>query len=599
MPAIHHRTPRRYAVRAVATAILIGATGFLPRSTAPIPRSELGRFEVEGLDFRPLGAWRKRTEAVRMTRTSLLRRGQLSALNHAATGAAAVRVQGRFFVPVIPIAFQNVAAPFPATAYRDVLFTETPAPLPYSTRTYYAEVSRGHVIIDGVVLDWVTADSADTYYEDGCNGVGVLNDCPNRGRRFGDLLIEALEQTDQRGVDWGQFDNDGGDGLPNSGDDDGVVDFVTFLQPEVDGACGTSNLWAHRYDLAGWTGGSGYVTSSPVRDGAGQPVPGRFIQVRDYTLQSAVGGRGACTAGVIMPIGTMAHELGHAFGLPDLYDTNLRSAAVTQGIGEWGIMGSGNYTQPYSPAGYDAWSLATLGWVTLDTIASAGTIELTPTAISDTVLYFGVPGTDEYLLFENRQAIGSDTAQLNPACVFRARSCAKGPGLLLWHIDAGQIALHGFRQDNRVNVGRVHGVALVQADGRNDLRTPGLRNRGDPGDPWPGTTGNDRFGATTAPAALDNQGATLGVELDSFRQLVPGGSIEFRLTRTQPGQVVITLALATDGLLGRSPLLPAQSAWLDSAGNGNGRYDTGDFLAFYETQLFRRDAPAEPHAITR
>lgn len=601
MPVSNHR--HRYPVRALGAAILIGATGFLPGTPARVaPRSELGRFEVEGLDFRPMGAWRKRTDAVRMTRAALLRRGQLSALNRPAGGAAAARVEGRFFVPVIPIAFLNVAAPFPAQAYHQVLFADSPGPLPYSVRTYYAEVSRGHVTIDGVVLDWVTADSTDLYYEDGCNGVGVLNNCPHGGQRFGDLLIEALAQADDGLVDWGQFDNDGGDGFPNSGDDDGVVDFVTFLQPEVDGACGTENLWAHRYDVAGWTGGSGYVTGSPVRDGAGLPVPGRFIQIRDYTLQSAIGGPEACAAGEIMPIGTVAHETGHAFGLPDLYDTNLRSLAVTQGIGEWGIMGSGNYARPYSPAGYDAWSLAELGWVAVDTISSAGTVVLSPVATSDTVLYYGVPATDEFLLFENRQALGSDTAQLNPACQIRTRNCAKGPGLLIWHVDAGQLALHGFRRDNRVNVGPVHGVALVQADGLNELRAPGGRDRGDPGDPWPGSTGHDRFGASTTPASLDNEGATLGFELDSIRQVVPGGAIAFRLTRTEPGQVVMTLATATEGLLGRTPLLPAQSAWLDSVGNQNGRYDTGDFLAFYEMQLFHRAAaaaPASPHAIAR
>jgi M6 family metalloprotease-like protein len=579
--------PAFRAGQALIIALVLGAAG-LVRGTSgdPLPRSVPGRFEVDGFDFRPLGAWRKRADAVRRSRAALLGQKQLTALNRSIRGGMATRVEGTFFVPVVPVAFRNVAAPFAAQDYQRVLFAPDPAPLPYSVRTYYAEVSRGRIAIDGVVLGWAIADSNDTYYEDGCNGVGVLTNCPHGGQRFAELLIEALQQADNGVVDWGQFDNDGDDGVPNSGDDDGAVDFVTFLQPEVDGACGTENLWAHRYDVAGWLGGSGYVTRSPVRDGAGQPVPGRFIQIRDYTLQSAVGGPGACSDGEIMPIGTVSHETGHAFGLPDLYDTNLRSPSVTQGIGEWSLMGSGNYTQPYSPAGLDAWSLAELGWAAVDTFASAGTASLSPVATSDTVLYLDVPGTDEFLLFENRQAIGSDTAHLNPACRFRTRNCAKAPGLLIWHIDRGQVAAHGYRQDNRVNVGPVHGVALVQADGLNDLRTPGSRNRGDPGDPWPGSSGNTRFAATTNPAALDNQGTTIGFELDSIRQETPGGAIGFRLTRTLPGQVVLTLTHATDGLLGRTPLLMAQSAWLDSVGNQNGRYDTGDFLAFYDMQLF-------------
>jgi M6 family metalloprotease-like protein len=412
----------------------------------------------------------------------------------------------------------------------------------------------------------------------------VLAPCPHGGVRLGELLLEGLRQTDDGSVDWGGFDNDGADGLPNSGDDDGVVDFVLFLQPEVDGACGTTNLWAHRYDLAVWNGGSPYVTRSPRKGSDGQPIPGSYILVRDYTLQSAVGGAGACADGGIMPIGTVSHEIGHAFGLPDLYDTNLRSAAVTQGVGEWSIMGSGNYTQPYSPAAFDAWSLAELGWIALDSLAAEQSVNLAPVALGNSALYAPVPGTDEYFLFENRQALGSDSAQMNPECRFRARACNKGPGLLIWHIDQGQINAHGFNRDNRVNSGVVHGVALVQADGLEELRAPGGRDRGDGGDPWPGTTGATRFGPATTPAALDNLGRTAGFALDSIRQLQPMGAVAFHFSFAPPETVTLTLPWARDEILGLTSLGPAQLAYLDSLGNANGRYDVGDFLAYYRSQ---------------
>ncbi|MBK6424109.1 MAG: M6 family metalloprotease domain-containing protein [Gemmatimonadetes bacterium] len=582
MPLIRG-TGRRLLRRWSVPAFLALGT-LAPAPTGPdYPRSQVGRFEVDGLDFRPDGAWRPGTDRVRTRRRALLGRGQLARLN--SPGLSASRVAGAFTVPVIPIAFANVAAPFPAASYHQVLFATTPAPLPYSVRTYYAEASRGAVTIDGVVFGWVTADSSDLYYEDGCNGIGVLSACPHGARPLGELLLGALARSDTGSTDWGLFDNDGADGQPNSGDDDGIVDFVTFLQPEVDGACGTTNLWAHRYDVGAWSSG-GYVTRSPRRDAQGLAIPGQFVRVRDYTLQSAVGGPDACTAGQLMPVGTVSHETGHAFGLPDLYDTNLRSPAVTQGIGEWGIMGSGNYTQPYSPAGFDAWSLAELGWVAVDTVPTGGTVTVPPLASGDTVLALMVTGTDEYFLFENRQPIGSDTAQLNPACTFRTRSCAKAPGLLLWHVDAGQVAAHGFRQGNAVNVGAVHGVALVQADGLNQLRQPGSRNRGDGGDPWPGSSGATRFDELTSPAAVDNQGRSAGFALDSIRQLAAGGTIAFRLTRTTPGTVLLTLAQASDALVRRGTLTPVQVALLDSLGNGNGRYDSGDFLAWYRQQLF-------------
>ncbi len=538
-----------------------------------VQRPEPGRFEVPGLDFRPDGAWRKATERVRERRRGLLRQGKLAQLN-APGRPGLVQVAGTYRIPVLPVAFRNVPPPFSAAQYQSVLFDPAPSIWAYSVRSYYAEQSRGRVTIDGEVRSWVVADSSDLYYEDGCNGVFS---CPHGGQRLGQLLLEVLTRNDDGTFDWGRFDNDGPDGQPNSGDDDGVVDVVMFLQPEVDGACRTSNLWAHRFVIRGWTG-SPYQTRSPRRDAQGQPLPGQFIVVDDYTLQSAVGGSDACTPGVIMAIGTSAHETGHAFGLPDLYDTNFLSPSGTQGIGEWGIMGSGNYSKPYSPAAFEAWSLVELGWVAVDTLAGDRAVRLPPVAASDTVLYVAVPNTDEYFLFENRQAIGTDTAQMNPACTAGTRSCAKGGGLLVWHIDQGQIDRHGFRADNRVNVGPVHGVALIQADGREDLRTPGSKNRGDPGDPYPGTSGNTRLGLTTLPAAVDNQGAGAGFELDSIVQLVPNGAVGFRFRRTTPGQVYVDVAQAARHLLGQPVLRSAQLSYLDASGNANGRYDVGDFL---------------------
>ncbi|HEY3012186.1 MAG TPA: M6 family metalloprotease domain-containing protein [Gemmatimonadales bacterium] len=479
---------------------------------------------MSGLDFRREGAWRKRVAAIRSARHQLLRSGAFGALNlFAPPAAVGTKVTGRVIVPVIPIAFRNAPPPFPSSSYDELFFSQTPVGRPYSLKTFYEQLSNGNITVEGRTVPWVTADSADAYYEDGCNGIGVLAPCPPRPvSRFGELLLRTLDVVShgpEAATLWSQFDNDGPDGLPNSGDDDGTVDFVTFLQPEQDGACPDSpHIWAHRFVIRAWNGGSPYVTQTPW---AGHP--GQFLKVDDYIMQSAVGGDTACDASSLMPVGTVAHETGHAFGLPDLYDTDLGNPQVTQGIGEWGLMGSGNYARPYSPARYEAWSLFELGWVTADTLSSGRDVRLGPVATSDTVLYLPVPGTDEYYLFENRQAQESDSAQMNPA--FGSRQ--KAPGLLVWHIDQGQLDEHGFDRDNRVNVGPVHGVMLVQADGRNDLGQPGGTNRGDTGDSFPGSSGNGSLCQTTNPPASDNQGAFARFCLDGITQLTPGGGIAF------------------------------------------------------------------------
>ncbi|NIQ55069.1 MAG: hypothetical protein GWN71_10720, partial [Gammaproteobacteria bacterium] len=49
------------------------------------------------------------------------------------------------------------------------------------------------------------------------NGHGLV------GPRMRDYVTAAIRQADAT-IDFGQYDNDGPDGIPNSGDDDGYVD---------------------------------------------------------------------------------------------------------------------------------------------------------------------------------------------------------------------------------------------------------------------------------------------------------------------------------------------------------------------------------------
>ena len=65
---------------------------------------------------------------------------------------------------------------------------------------------------------------------------------------------EALKLADAD-TDFSQYDNDGPDGVPNSGDDDGIVDLVALVHSESGGECiGSNNLWSHRwtYGSANW-----------------------------------------------------------------------------------------------------------------------------------------------------------------------------------------------------------------------------------------------------------------------------------------------------------------------------------------------------------
>lgn len=537
------RTPPSISLLGVALALGLGAA---PPVAGQAPDGVRRVIEPPGMDFHPDGAWRRQATRVRQQRHALLRAGDVQGLNRdaglvlrgpfaaQAWVQASTAVTGPHFVPVLPIAYSDTPVQYPSADFQAVLFGATPpAGRPYTLKSYYEELSHGRIEMNGVVFAPYQHDQTAAYVTDGCKGVSIpgQTSCPrpNAQNRMGRMLIALLDTLSNRpGADtvWHAFDNDGPDGLPNSGDDDGYVDFVTFLQPEVGGECtNSSGIWSHRWTINTWNAGSPYVTRTPRRNALGQAIPGQFLLVRDYTIQSQLGGATGCASGSILGVGTVAHETGHAFGLPDLYDTS----GQTWGIGDWSLMSLGNQVTQFSPSSYDPWSLFELGWATVDLLDASRTVVAGPRLLTDTIfLAPAAAAAQQFVLIENRQAVLSDTAQMGPGALARQ----KMPGLLLWYVDQQKI-LAGL-PGNTVNSGPTHGVALLQADGLNDLRA--RRNRGDPGDPYPGATNNTRLALLTSPSARDYQGLPLGFAVDQVAQL-PAGVMTFRYTRRPPSVV--------------------------------------------------------------
>ncbi|HUL03700.1 MAG TPA: M6 family metalloprotease domain-containing protein [Gemmatimonadales bacterium] len=508
------------------------------------------RWEIPGFEFSQDGVWRARARRIRETRAALLSQRAFARLNAgaaapgaagAAVAASGTVVTGVLQVPAILLRFAdtNVPALHDTSEYRVVLFgTTPPAGRPYTIRTFYEELSHGLFSMQGQVLGWVALSKPEVSYTGGtncsgnpfgstnCNGIfSSPSMSPIDSLQAG--LREGLTLLDASGVDWGQFDNDGPDGVPNSGDDDGYVDMAIFIHPNVDGACGANNnVWSHRYVLVDHNGfEADYTTATPAHNGG-------FIKVRDYTIQSGVGGAQACSGTQIMPIGTAAHESGHGLGLPDLYDTQY----ATQGAGQWGLMGSGNYTAPLSPSRMEAWSLAELGWVTAAPLTLAGTYGLGAAPTAESTFVVRIQGSNprgEYFLLENREAVLADTALIRIHCAKSGNPPNCGGGLLIWHIDSLKVASNGFHAGNTVNAGPIHGVALAQADGRRNLDYPdasSLTTRGDAGDPYPGVTGNTAFSFATNPAAIKNwDGSFVGFAIDSIRRTGTNGAVFFRM----------------------------------------------------------------------
>src|SRR5436309_2852773 len=545
MPAYDPRvsvTSRSLVLVTVVSALTV--PGVSRAQQAPPPRV---RREIPGFDFRKDGVWRRQARAVRALRARLLSRRSFGALNApmAAVGAplaSATAVSGVLRVTAVLMKFKDTPATQLRTAsqYDQVLFAASPtgasAGRPYTYRSFYEQMSNGLLSVQGQSYGYAALDSNEVTYTGvpgTCSGspAGTTN-CNGyySGQAFARMqagLREAVRKLDNQ-VDWTQYDSDG----------DGYVDLVAFIHPAIDGACGgatNNHLWSHRSYLTNAFGSVVPYTTHSVNS------RGVRIKVADYILESGVGGADGCDPSQIMPVGTVVHETGHGFGLPDLYDTDYFS----QGVGEWSLMGFGSYSSHLSPSRMDAWSLSQLGWVTIVPLDSAGTHSFGAAPTSDTAFYLPVSGSNprgEYFLLENRQAVEADTAMIEHNCQVSYQSptppASCGGGLLIYHVDSTQIAQHD--PDNTVNSGPIHGLEVVQADGFGNLDaslngcggpTAGCSDYGDAGDPYPGTTGNGTFSQTSVPGAVRNSdGLPAGLVVDQITQLVPNGTMQFHLS---------------------------------------------------------------------
>jgi M6 family metalloprotease-like protein len=176
-----------------------------------------------------------------------------------------------------------------------------------SVRDHYLEDSYGQFTIDSTVVGWLDMPNSEVYYANGNSGLTELT---------WDLIMDGLNAADPL-VDFADFDEDG----------DGWIDAITFLHSGYGAEWGGSDqygtpysdrMWSHKWTIPTWTSAEG-------------------VKVGDYNISPGLWGTSGSSPG---RIGVVCHELGHFFGLPDLYDTDGSS----QGIGNWCLMAAGSWS---------------------------------------------------------------------------------------------------------------------------------------------------------------------------------------------------------------------------------------------------------------
>ena len=122
-------------------------------------------------------------------------------------------------VLVLFAGFRGDTGPLPS--YADSLFDPK---IQGSLAHYYDTMSFGQLRVDATLTQrrFTSRWGPNTYVAPNDYEFG----------KFGQFAKEVLARADAE-LDFGEFDNDGPDGIPNSGDDDGEVDYVFLMLPNV------------------------------------------------------------------------------------------------------------------------------------------------------------------------------------------------------------------------------------------------------------------------------------------------------------------------------------------------------------------------------
>jgi len=290
-----------------------------------------------------------------------------------------------------------------------------------SVRDYFFDQSLGKVTYTQIVTEIVTLPHPRNYYN--------YSDYPaNKRLRFdsADLVVKDAVRV-----------------LKNHG-----FDFSGLTTDDLNQAIATNVFFAGR-DSGVWAKGLWPQQSSllaPISVGTATAP----IYISNYQITNI--------SNSAPTIGTFVHENGHLLlDYPDLY------SLVGEGVGLHCLMGAGNYLNgERTPAPINAYLKDIVGWANVTEISAADDVTRNLPTAGNIACRIRKPGsTTEFFVVENR-GLGDKWA-------FYARD----KGIAIWHVD------ESIEYGNML--GRPHyGVALKQADGRNDLeRGANLGDRSD------------------------------------------------------------------------------------------------------------------------
>lgn len=347
-----------------------------------------------------------------------------------------------------------------------------------SVRDYYRFASQNQLDYISDIYGPYTSAYPMSYYG--------KNDAKGNDINPVELCKEALENL-PKDIDLSIYDNN----------NDGIIDYVHIIFAGYGEEAGASSdaIWSHEYPH-----------SITVNNGSN-------ITIAGYSCSPEL--RGNMNANITY-IGVICHELGHALGAMDYYDTNYGTGGEYVGTGKWDIMASGSWNdEGKNPANFNPYVRSSVfGWSEQILLVPDIQIVMPRMEIDNsnsTVIYRMETGCDgDYFLLENRQKYSFDEG-------------LPGEGLMIYHVHPN---IERYSASNTINASHPQLLYPVCASGS----SPKKMNYGNINSaecPFPGLTCNTSFSSQSNPASWAWDGSAARVLLSSIKMNEEDGSVSF------------------------------------------------------------------------
>ena len=402
---------------------------------------------------------------------------------------APLKSKGSPNIPVILVNFSDVKFTVGATAneinsYYDLFCNGTRNGVLYTgagshgaIKDYFIAQSDSIFQPEFTVIGPVTLDNSMAFY-------GANSTDGGKDKNYAQFRTDAIRKAMVQFSNWDAFDND----------HNGTIDIVYFIFAGL----GESN-------------GGGPNTIWPKESTASTTINGRVFATsaccNELRAEKKDSNTGLATKTKPDGIGIMCHELSHALGLPDFYDTRN----IAFGMDFWSIMDYGCYAKDgYMPCAYNAYERDFMGWRKLVDLNNSQTVSLLP--IEKGGLGYKITNdanTNEYYILENRQRSGWDLAL-----------STLGHGMLVVHVDYNTTKWNSNTVNTEKDRQRLTIIpANNQLIGGNNAATLEEWMTSLGGNPFPGTSGITALTDESTPAAIVYTGDKMNKPIKQIQEV--------------------------------------------------------------------------------